>query len=256
MRLIINGDDFGITHGCNLALIDCYQKGLMTSTSIMTNMPFALEAVSLSKENPGLSVGLHFCLTAGKPLTNVPSLIKEDGTFDKAILFTPGKASIEEMRQEMQAQYDKFVRLMGKKPDHLNSHHGIEQIAGGEELLEEFSNRYSIPIRSFVNRDEFFKYSVPFEVAQGRLLSWKGVSPSDGIEVITNLFSKKDIQSDRAYELGAHPGYIDYDLIKVSTLTTGRAYDAYFFMHPELKEWISKNNIELITYKDLKSFYD
>lgn len=252
MRLIINGDDFGITHGCNLALIDCYQKGLMTSTSMMTNMPFALEASSLAKENPGLSVGLHFCLTAGKPLTYVPSLIKADGTFDKAILFTLGKASIKEMRQEMQAQYDEFVRLMGKKPDHLNSHHGIEQISGGEDLLQEFSNRYFIPIRSFVTRDEFSTYSVPFEVPQSRLLSWKNTSPYESLEVIANLFSKEDIQSDRAYELGAHPGYIDYDLIKLSTLTTGRAYDAYFFMHPELKDWISKNNIELITYHDLK----
>ncbi len=252
MRLIINGDDFGITHGCNLALIDCYKKGTMTSTSMMTNMPFAFEAACLAKENPGLSVGLHFCLTAGKPLTNVPSLMKSDGTFDKEILFSPGKASIEEMRQEMQAQYDEFIRLMGKKPDHLNSHHGIEQILGGEDLLVEFSNRYSIPIRSFVNRDEFFIYPVPFEVAQSHLISWKDTLPSTSIETISTLFSKEDIQSDRTYELAAHPGYIDYDLIHLSSLTTGRAYDAYLFMNPQFKEWISQNNIELITYRDLK----
>ncbi len=251
MRLIINGDDFGITHGCNLALIECYQKGMMTSTSLMTNMPFALEAASLAKKNPGLSVGLHFCLTAGRPLTDVPSLVKEDGTFDKSILFTQ-KASVEQMRQELQAQYDEFIRLMGKKPDHLNSHHGIERIPGGGELLEEFSNRYSIPIRSFINREDFSPYSVPFEVAQNRLLSWRENFPPCSIEPITNLFSLEDIQSNKTYEIGAHPGYVDHDLISLSSLTIGRAYDAYFFMHPQLKDWIDHNHIELITYKDLK----
>lgn len=252
MRLIINGDDFGLTHGCNLALIECYQRGVMTSTSLMTNMPFANEAARLAQENPGLSVGLHFCLTAGKPLSQVSSLIQEDGTFDKAILYTSGKASLEEMRQEMQAQYDRFLELMNKKPDHINSHHGIEQIAGGSELLEEFSKRYHIPIRSFINRQDFAFYASPFEVPQSRLLSWKFTSPSNDLKCITQLFSKDDLQSDRAYELAAHPGYVDYDLLEISSLTMARTYDAYFFSHPKFKAWIDQNHIECITYQDLK----
>ncbi len=252
MRLIVNGDDFGLTHGCNLALIDCYQKGLMTSTSLMTNMPFAQEAARLAKENPGLSVGIHFCVTAGKPLSKVPSLVKVDGTFDKAILFTPGKASIEEIHQELQAQYDRFIELMGKKPDHLNSHHGIEQIVGGSELLEEFSRQYHIPIRSFINREDFADYASPFEVPQSRLLSWKSNFPSNDLQCITQLFSKDDLQSDRAYELAAHPGYVDYDLLEISSLAMARTYDAHFFSHPKLKAWMDQNHIECITYKDLK----
>nr|WP_286139093.1 ChbG/HpnK family deacetylase [Faecalibaculum rodentium] len=31
MKLIINGDDFGITPACNETIIDCYRKGRLTS---------------------------------------------------------------------------------------------------------------------------------------------------------------------------------------------------------------------------------
>lgn len=246
MRLIINGDDFGITHACNLALIDCYKSGVMTSASLMTNMPAAREAASLWEENPGLSVGIHFCLTAGRPLTSVPSLIKEDGTFDKAILHEKGRADLSEIRQELQAQYDRFVELTGRQPDHINSHHGIELIYGCSEILEEFSRKYDIPLRSFITGASC---DVPFETAANRFAQIDHFcEPEDMVQ----LFQKSDVSSDNAFELAAHPGYVDKELVRLSSLTTGRAYDAACFLSPRLKSWIEDNHIERISYKQLK----
>ena len=86
MKLIMNGDDFGITRGVNAAMIDCFSKGYLSSTSMMVNMPAAKEASELMKAYPKLSVGIHLNLTVGKPLTDCPSLVKADGTFNKNML--------------------------------------------------------------------------------------------------------------------------------------------------------------------------
>ena len=252
MRLIVNGDDFGITHGCNLALIDCFKKGIMTSTSMMTNMPYAQEAARLWKENPDLSVGLHFCLTVGKPLTKEYSFIKKDGTFDKAILCQQKGIHLDEIRNELQVQYDRFVELNGCKPDHFNSHHGIEQIPGCGEILEEFSHRYDIPLRAFLNREDWAEYDTSFEGCPIRLIRNSAAKGPIAPEDLIALFEMEDLESDRAYELAAHPGYVDYDLLQLSSLTNGRAYDAHNFMSEQLKDWIDENKIERITFRDLK----
>jgi predicted glycoside hydrolase/deacetylase ChbG (UPF0249 family) len=39
-RVIINGDDFGMSPGINQAIIKLHQQGRMNSTSIMANMPW------------------------------------------------------------------------------------------------------------------------------------------------------------------------------------------------------------------------
>lgn len=244
MRLIINEDDFGITHACNLALMDCFKRGVMTSTSLMTNMPAAKEAAELAKEAPGMSVGLHFCLTAGKPLTHVPSLVKKDGSFDKGILTNQKQIDLNEVRQELQAQYDRYVQLMGHKPDHINSHHGIECIRGCAEILQQFSGKYDVPLREFLTED---KADQSFETAACRISS-SGCEPED----MMRLFTADELASDGAFELAAHPGYVDRELLALSSLTTGRAYDAACFQSEALKEWIVQNKIQCITYKDLK----
>lgn len=39
MKLIINADDFGISNDVNRAILQSFQEGLISSATIMTNMP-------------------------------------------------------------------------------------------------------------------------------------------------------------------------------------------------------------------------
>lgn len=254
MKLIINGDDFGITHACNLAIIDCFQNGSLSSTSMMTNMPWAAEAAKLWEENPELSVGIHLSLTAGKPLTNVPSLVKEDGTFNKAILKDPDLADPKEMEQELEAQIAKFVELTGKLPDHINSHHGIEMIPQGERLLEKLSRKYDLPIRAFLNkpRDHTYnvEYVVPYWPMPENFFTRDQNAPLALEEALSGI-TPEMLQSDEYFELAGHPGYVDKDLIEISSLQQGRAYDAANFSSQALRDWMKENQVELISYKDL-----
>ncbi len=255
MKLIVNGDDFGFTHGCNLAIIDCYLKGILTSASLMTSMEYAAEAAELWKDHPGLSVGVHLCLSAGKPLTDCSSLLKADGSFDKAILRNHRKISLEEVHQELEAQIRKFISLTGRKPDHINSHHGIEQIHGVPAILDELSRKYDIPLRSYLSSKEdeiqFGGRYVQAPVAGG--LNHPGPDPNspwNPVEMVREI-TQEMISSDGFYELAAHPAYADADLMENSSLNIGRVYDARAFLSRTLRYWIRDHHIKLITYKDL-----
>ena len=49
-KLIINADDFGYSSGVNAGIMKAYQEGVLTSTTLMGNMPGAKEAVRLQKK--------------------------------------------------------------------------------------------------------------------------------------------------------------------------------------------------------------
>lgn len=251
MKLIINGDDFGITHACNLAIIDCFNQGVLTSTSMMINMPYAEEASQLWQKHPNLSVGLHLNITLGYPVNkHNKTILKQDGTFNKAILnFSPEQVNLAEIAQECQAQLDKFVQLTGRLPDHINSHHGIEAIYGGAQIIQELANQYNLPIRQFtnINKDDHVSDINQYMVPIAKMLT----TPSANIADTLNLFTADDLISDNYYELIGHPGYVDYELTQLSSLTIGRCIDVNCFCSSELKNWINANQIELVTYKDL-----
>lgn len=42
-KLIVNADDFGYSKGINLGIIEAHREGIVTSTTLMTNMPDELK---------------------------------------------------------------------------------------------------------------------------------------------------------------------------------------------------------------------
>lgn len=69
--MIINADDYGMTHGTTAAIVESFERGLCSSTTLMPNQPATEEAVELAHER-GLvqHLGLHLVLNAGRPLTD------------------------------------------------------------------------------------------------------------------------------------------------------------------------------------------
>ena len=68
---------------------------------------------------------------------------------------------------------------------------------------------------------------------------------------VVDLFTNEDLKGEGFFEWLGHPGYVDWNLMQLSSLTLGRCLDAHCFCSPAIKEWIKENNIELITYRDL-----
>ena len=70
-KIIINADDFGLCEGVNKGIVKAHTEGVLTSATLMTNMPRADEAVVLTKSLPSLGVGVHLNLTNGWPLVRL-----------------------------------------------------------------------------------------------------------------------------------------------------------------------------------------
>ena len=52
--------------------------------------------------------------------------------------------------------------------------------------------------------------------------------------------------------LGGHVGFVDADLFRYTTYSVIRCKDHEVFTSDFVKNWILRNNVELITYRDLK----
>ena len=130
-RLIVNADDFGLARSVSTGIIDVYQAGQLSSTTLMVNMPGTEEAVDLAERHPGLGMGLHFNLTEGRPLTDARSLIDSDGAFllrgDLIRRSIRGRVEPSEIARELTAQLDRFVSL-GLTPTHLDSHQHVHMV--------------------------------------------------------------------------------------------------------------------------------
>ena len=73
-RLIINADDFGISRGVNIGIVEAAKAGVVTAASLIVNLPDFADALDRTLSCPALSLGLHLNLTVGRPLTAAPSL--------------------------------------------------------------------------------------------------------------------------------------------------------------------------------------
>ena len=47
MKIIVNADDMGYTRGVSEGIIEGYEKGIVTSTTVMCNMDQAAQAAQL-----------------------------------------------------------------------------------------------------------------------------------------------------------------------------------------------------------------
>ncbi|MGL4742555.1 MAG: ChbG/HpnK family deacetylase, partial [Sarcina sp.] len=152
--IIINADDFGMDESTTLAIVEAMELGLCSSTTLMVNMPFADEAVKIAKEKGFFDkVGIHLNLTEGKPLTeNIKKLDKfcdENGNyidrfrFDKVQKLHMSKREVEIIREELEAQIQKFLAY-GVKNLHVDSHHHVHTYRPVWQALKPLIYKYNI----------------------------------------------------------------------------------------------------------------
>ena len=152
--LIVNADDLGLSPGVNRGILEAAQKGIVSSSTVMVNLPDAAAGVCLLQaEAPHAGLGLHLNLTYGRPLldpANVPGLVRGDGQF---VSVSRGLASsrrwqLAEVRAELNAQLERFVELTGTLPDHLDSHQMVGSLSPVcREVMLDLAETYSLPVR-------------------------------------------------------------------------------------------------------------
>ncbi len=153
-RLIVNADDLGLSPGVNRGILEAHKRGVVTSTTAMVNTPSAAAGIGLVQaEAPTMGLGLHLNLSFGKPLLSpaeVPSLVRADGRF---VSVSRGLASARcwrphEVRAELEAQLERFIKLAGALPDHLDSHQLVGSLSSVcREAMLDLAETHRLPVR-------------------------------------------------------------------------------------------------------------
>jgi hopanoid biosynthesis associated protein HpnK len=128
IKVIVNADDFGLSGGVNEGIIRAHREGILTSATLMANMPGFDQAVALARANPGLGVGVHLNIVRGRPVLppeRIPSVLRRDGRLYGSVYkiipaVLAGRLKLAEVEAEWRAQIDKAAAA-GIAVTHLDS---------------------------------------------------------------------------------------------------------------------------------------
>ncbi|MHC5228692.1 chitin disaccharide deacetylase [Enterococcus sp. LJL99] len=252
-KVIINSDDFGYSRGVNYGIIDTYQKGILTSTTLMPNMYGFDHAVKLAKEFPDFGVGVHLTLTCGKPLLqNLSSLIDEQGFFKKLPFYEHEfEIDLDELYQEWNAQIQKIYRA-GIEPTHLDSHHHTHTFAQNQEIIVLLAKKYDLPVRGNFEKKAQVRHVDYFEPFFDDVGTPNQEEQFE--ESLNNYLSKllTRLRTEKTTEIMCHAAYIDQELSRGSSFIQSRINQVNFLIHSKFATEVSHDKeIELITYRDL-----
>lgn len=243
MRLIVNADDFGYSKGVNYGIIAAHQYGVVTSATLMVNMPGAEHAFELMRQYPDLRVGVHLTLTCGRPLADdVPSLVDEEGKFlSYEDIFAHARP--EEIEVELTRQIERFLAA-GFGPTHLDSHHHVHGHPLVQPIVLRLAERYNLPVRKF-QRD-------PVEgVRTTDHLIYQFYGDEISLDLLLHLLDQVDRASVDTVEVMCHPAYVDYELLTGSSYALQRVKELHILTDPRLRAELSSRGIQLISYADL-----
>ena len=136
-ELVVNADDFGLSLGVNRGIARAHLEGIVTSTSLMVRRPAAEHAAEMAQELPSLGVGLHVDLAewVAEPSGWRPLYAYVDDRDELAVA------------EEVERQLLLFENLVGRPPDHLDSHQHAHRSEPLRSILGRRAKELRVPLR-------------------------------------------------------------------------------------------------------------
>lgn len=261
MKLILQSDDFGATTGVTYGTIDAIAHSPLRCTGMFVNTQAAPLAAQLIQAYRQICLGLDFNLVCGPCVADkelLPHLVDEHGIFQKTkkryskVELAHLKEQIEqEVEIEINAQYEKFIALLGHVPAYLHEHAKGQEPFGYIEAIRALSKKTEIPFtldildklqvkgmsQSLKNSLAGKPYTISWQIENDPLAFFQ----EHGDELLQHEISF----------LRVHAGFVDQDLLNLSTYNIMRAKDHAFLVSPYLKQWIQKHQVEIISYREL-----
>jgi predicted glycoside hydrolase/deacetylase ChbG (UPF0249 family) len=288
-HLIINADGYGFTEGVTRAIEECIEFGTVRSVSANVNFPWAEGIRGLVKRHPWISVGCHLNPVVGRPILSpqeVPTLVNEAGEFHYhsfARRFKAGRIRRDELRRELTAQVEHTRSLAGDCFSHVDFHKGLHRLPRLYPLF------LDVALASGTGRIRTHRYiKVPLvshRLPPRSLAAWaqlpvqsskhgynrvlrqialvRGLSMPDAWLVLKGFSPQRDVMTgqllaevvrgtpDGCYELVLHPGYVDDELRRWSTLLDPRENELRALLAPMVKAALEEAGVRLSGYRDI-----
>jgi chitin disaccharide deacetylase len=269
--LIVNADDFGLTSGVNRAVIEAHETGIVTSTTIMVNMPRFEEAARLAAQRPSLGVGLHFNITQGEPVASskaIRSLLNAADSFTGtsstlACRWLAGSLRKDEVIVELRAQIEKALSA-GLTLTHIDSHKHAHALPVVFDAILDAAGEYGIraarlPAGPILTAGRSVVLNLLSRGYRSRMKNkdFKGTDRLTGI-TRTGLWTRSWLMNllaglpNGVTELFCHPGYNDDDLGRIHTrLRASREVELELLTAREVVAEVERQGIKLINFGSL-----
>lgn len=246
----------GFSHSGNMAMIESFENGIVTTIEVIVPSPWFPEAVKLLKDFPNVDVGIHIALSSEwenlkyRPLTAAKSLVDDDGYFFPMIWKNdhyPNNAlvennwNIQDVEKEMRAQIEMALKKI-PQVSHVTGHMGCTSISAEvKELTNSLAKEYNIFID--MSAVESISYDGNKNTSEEKIESFKKMLNS--------------LEKGKTYLFVDHPGIDNQELqaiyhIGYEDVSKDRQGVTDTFTDPSIKKLIVEKKIKLIGYNDLK----
>ncbi len=218
--LIVNADDLGASAAVNRGILEGATNGVVTSASLMVEMPAAAAFAVRRQEVPQLSIGMHATLTS------------EGGE----LRIEPRRC-----REELERQLERFETLLGIAPTHLDSHHNVHlELPALGEVFAAVAAELGVPLRARSAARYYADFYGQWDDGSTHL-------ELVGVERLGEILEQE--VGPGVTEIGCHPGYAG-DGFESSYLIEREA-ELRTLCDPRVRERIAALGIELISFAEL-----
>jgi len=271
-KLVVNADDLGLAESVNRGIADSIELGVVTSASLIVNMPALDDAVRklryLRALGKNISVGLHFNIVSGRPLSECATLTDvRTGDFQPlhSLIFrtVARRLSLADVQQELDAQLRMAkvsLAKVGMRVTHIDSHRHAHCLPGVFDLVKRTAEQHGI-----------LHVRHPYETYAGirsaraalatrllRTVLYKQRPMDDvsftGFGAMASPTFHRDIAQlladlpDGTTELMVHPGYDSEELAALDNYRAPRERELYALISPRLRERIDELGVELTNF--------
>lgn len=255
-RVLIRIDDIGMNHSVNMALEQLAASKMPLSASVMFTCPWYQEAVEILKENPQISVGIHLTLNSewkhfrwgpvlGKEA--VPSLVDEIGYFlPSGSGFLESDYKLEEVERELEAQIQRAL-ASGVKLDYMD-YHMRTAVATPEliDIIEKLASKYDLKQSMRMGEKVVTLFDVPVEEKADFMLDiLKDQLDAEKPNVVVIHVAKANPEMTALVDMNNADQ-------NAASVAAHRQAELDLLLSQELKETVSANDLELITYADIR----
>lgn len=276
-KVIVTADDYGLCPEVDKAIEDLIEFGTLSTTNVLTNFGTDFSKSHLTKRD-GLSIGLHWNVTTGRPVTDpqkIPTLVNEMGEFHSIDEFRRryhnGLIADCDLILELRNQYDIFHKYFGL-PDYWNTHENSALYPKEFKVFESVALEKKIPatrnfqrvyidydnckgikrklrefaVSSFVNLFFGIRTKQKFVMPQGRIVTFQNVTKTEP----DRLRKALDGTKKQTVEVIIHPS-TSGDNALFGNIGEDRVVEYQKFMSREFLDILSNDHRKIISFGDL-----
>jgi chitin disaccharide deacetylase len=237
-QLIVNADDFGLTAGINAGIVHAHERGIVSSTTLMVRHVAAAAAAAYLRARPALGCGLHVDLWDSAPDT------RPGAAGQWQVLYRRCDEDAAAVEAEVRAQVARFRELVGRDPDHLDTHQHVHKSEPVGSVVRRVAADLGVPLRG----DPPFGYAGGFYGQDEHCQPWpEGVTAA-------NLLAMIDALPEGCTELGCHPGFVaDDDPLGGTMYRVERNLEVATLCDPRVAARLARGDVRLINYTQARA---